>query len=504
MSSGEERGGGLTAEEREALITSAAGRLATGLDVHRELESGVAVPRRRLRAEVLGAIGEPLEGAHLVLDMELALRVEAALGDGAGQNGIPEPGTGERLEGLRVATLEEFVEKEEPGAEAVLGTKEAALIPEGSNVMVYGAGGAGKTTLCIDLGFHLAGGDDWLTVKVSKAVSVLVVENEGPRPMFRVKLRRKRDGWVGSEIEDRLRVLEDPWGRLNLDEESWREWLAWEILTWGIDVCIIGPVTSSGMEAAGTLQEVRDFVRLVDDVRRRSGRRVAFVLVHHENRAGQVSGQWEPAVETLLHVTGEGHGKLRLHFQKARGSSEHHGTTKHLRWADGDGFELEESPVLGDEEIEELLTAAVAANPGSTWSKVEDVTQGAGKDRLVAARDRLLAAGAIVNVVKQDGREVALDHLEGRKRARLHLRSDPTIRYLTPEPGLVAGQFGPPGGESGKGQLTPAPLPLVEGQGVRASFHTPDEAAAEEVERLRELSIETNTDAAESGGEEDA
>ena len=32
--------------------------------------------------------------------------------------------------------------------------------------MFYGDGGAGKTTLAIDLAFHLAAGEDWLGIPV--------------------------------------------------------------------------------------------------------------------------------------------------------------------------------------------------------------------------------------------------------------------------------------------------------------------------------------------------
>ena len=45
------------------------------------------------------------------------------------------------------------------------------LIPEGGDVMVYGDGGAGKTTLCLDLACHLAAGDDWLGIPVAAAVA---------------------------------------------------------------------------------------------------------------------------------------------------------------------------------------------------------------------------------------------------------------------------------------------------------------------------------------------
>jgi AAA domain len=105
---------------------------------------------------------------------------------------------------LNIVTLDEFAAVEEPGADALVGDTNGAVIPESGDVMFYGDGGAGKTTLCIDLACHLAAGDDWLGLPVARTARVLLVENEGPRPLFRVKLKRKRDGWVGSPIGDRV------------------------------------------------------------------------------------------------------------------------------------------------------------------------------------------------------------------------------------------------------------------------------------------------------------
>ena len=42
------------------------------------------------------------------------------------------------------------------------------MLPEDGDVMIYGDGGASKTTLTIDLGCHLAAGDDWLGIPVPK------------------------------------------------------------------------------------------------------------------------------------------------------------------------------------------------------------------------------------------------------------------------------------------------------------------------------------------------
>jgi putative DNA primase/helicase len=282
------------------------------------------------------------------------------------QSAPPESASGGK--DLQVVALEEFVAVDEPGAVALVGDPDSALIPEGGDVMFYGDGGAGKTTLGIDLAYYLAAGDDWLSVTVARPLRVLVVENEGPRALFRRKLKRKVDGWTGSPLGGRLAVLNEPWGVMSFADPEWRNALAATVAELEIDFVLIGPVTRAGMNEAGTLQEVRDFMALVAQVRERSCRRVTIALVHHENRAGQVSGAWEGAVDTLLHVTAQGHGRTRLHVQKARWSSEHHKLTLHLTWADGEGFAIEDKPELDDATVAEQILAALRANPGLGWT----------------------------------------------------------------------------------------------------------------------------------------
>jgi len=301
--------------------------------------------------------------------------------------------------GFSIVTLDEFVEVEEPGDAALVGDAQGALIPEGANVMFYGDGGAGKTTLTMDLACHLAGGDDWLGIPISHPVRVLVVENEGPRPLFRKKLKHKRDGWTGSPLGDRLILVEEPWARLTLDNAEHREVLATKIDELAIDVVVIGPVTASGMQEAGTLQEVRAFADLLEKVRELSGRRVTFVLVHHENKGGKVSGAWEGCGDTLVHVQGEGQGRTRLYVQKARWASSLHGTTLHLVWTEGEGFAVVDKESRQGQ-IEAKITEAtvwiveyIHEHPGSARSKVETAfheAHGGGRNTARKAVDRQL------------------------------------------------------------------------------------------------------------------
>ena len=228
------------------------------------------------------------------------------------------------------------------------------------------------------------------------------------------------------------------------------------------------------MEENGTLQDVRVFTDLLDDVRGLCDRHVTFALVHHENKGGKVSGAWEGCGDTLLHVQGQGHGRTRLYVQKARWASEQHGTALHLAWTDGEGFAVEDKPELDDETIGEQILAAILENPGTAWGKVEEATPGVNRQRRREVRDGLLVAGEIVNVAKVDGVEVLLTECVERKPTRLFLAGDPTIAHLRPESGAVAAQSAPAGGTGGPAQLRRAPRPIG-GAGVGAAAYPDDD-----------------------------
>ena len=166
------------------------------------------------------------------------------------------------------------------------------------------------------------------------------------------KLRRKRDGWRGSPLGDRVHVLEEPWATLTLADEDAPRGARRE------DPRARG--RRRGHRARSPARDARgrhDRRRSATSWRSSTTSAAApaapstFVLVHHENKGGKVSGAWEGVGDTLLHVQGQGHGRTRLYVQKARWSSSHHATSLQLVWTDGEGFEVEDKPELDDDTI---------------------------------------------------------------------------------------------------------------------------------------------------------
>ena len=389
----------------------------------------------------------------------------------------PEP-AGEAVE---FVSFEEFVASPEPQAEPLATDAEGGTaIPASGLGMVYGSGGAGKTTLVLDAAAHLAAGEPWLEghVQPVRKLRIAWIENEGPREEFRRKAERKLEAWQGRIPPGQLRILNRPWGQYDLRRAEHREALGLELGKADIDLLIFGPLHRLGFEGGGTPDDIRGFSALLEGALAGAGRPCAVLIIHHENRAGQVSGAWEGVPDLLVHVQGQGHGRLRVHWQKARWSSALHATGLNLTWAEGEGFAVEDKPELDDDAIAEQILAAVEAEPGGGWTRVEEQTPGMAKARRRAVRDRLLRAGHIANVVKGEGGELErLDYCPERRQARLYLGDDPTNRHLRPGPGADGAQIAPPGGEGATAHLRPAPRPIG-GAGVAAQLDPPRSASA--------------------------
>ncbi len=156
------------------------------------------------------------------------------------------------------------------------------------------------------------------------------------------------------------------------------------------------------MEGGGTPDEIRRFVDRVLEFQADCAQRPAVVIVHHENRAGQVSGAWEGVTDALVHVQGQGHGRTRVFWQKQRWSSELHGTTTQLVWSDGESFVVEDKPEVTEDTIATDIIEAVRDLPGGSWTKIRDRVTGKATDA-ARVRDRLLAAGQLVNTAGREG-----------------------------------------------------------------------------------------------------
>jgi hypothetical protein len=266
---------------------------------------------------------------------------------------------------LKFTLLRDFAAVAEESAEPLLGTKDNTAIPAGGSILTYGSGGAGKTTWTLDGVAHLASGTTWLGLEVPCAVRVVVVENEGPRGKFRTKLDQKMNSWTGRGFAEQVWILEEPWTRFTFSDETHRRDIAAFLNENQIDLLSFGPVATVGMVGGGTPDEINAFVALLNETRSLVDHPLAWWGIHHENRAGQVSGAWERVPATLVHLTSRGNGHTRVYWQKARWASELHDTTMHLASGDGQTFTVEEPDEPATPEcIWDEIAAYVLANGG--------------------------------------------------------------------------------------------------------------------------------------------
>jgi hypothetical protein len=310
----------------------------------------------------------------------------------------PTTGTGQTMPEpqLHVIEASSFSSVDEASAEPLLGDRDGTVLAAGGTLAFYGDGGAGKTTLELDQAFHLSAGVDWLGLSVPHPCVVLLIENEGPRGKFREKLRAKFAAWDGPPLDRRLHVLERPWSLFTFRNDQHRAELVEVVRELEVDVLIAGPGSRLGLQGGGTPEEIKTFVNLLELVRAELDRPLAFELVLHENKAGEVSGAWEGATDTLVHVQPRGNGQTAIVWRKARWHSSLHGKAWKLKWLDGERFELDDTPDTTDEAIADQLLALVRESPGGSWNDYDPLLKGKARTKR-RVRDELLADGRLVN-----------------------------------------------------------------------------------------------------------
>lgn len=319
---------------------------------------------------------------------------------------------------VQLVTLEQFTSVTDDQAEPLIGTPDETLLPADGMLLMYGDGGAGKTTLSIDALAHVASGTEWLGNPIPTSVRCALIENEGPRGPFRRRLRHKHQKWEGKSFRDNVHVLEEPWTKFTLTDPTYRRGLAKEIDRTKTQLVIVGPLASLGAKGTGTPDDVNEFSELINDLRTRADQPFAIWIVHHENKAGDVSGAWERLPDTLVHVTAQGNGRTRVAWRKVRWSSALHGTSTNLLWAENTGFAIE---LQAERDLPAEIVAYLQEHPRSTTNDVVD--------GIKAKRKTVLA------ILKEND---AFTYEDGPRRSQLWSVRDPATQLDTdwfPTPG---------------------------------------------------------------------
>ena len=261
------------------------------------------------------------------------------------------------------STYSEFAAREFPNADPLLGTPSKVLLATGSLLMVYGADGCGKSTWTIDGLVHLAAGVDWLGIHVPRPASVCMIENEGPPSLFQAKLRNKIASWEGPDPTPNLSVYAIPWGEFSFADPDAREALREFCEERQVDIVAANPTLGLGVSASGRPDETQQFVDWLVECGLKDRR--AFWLLHHENKAGQISGDWGRHPDTKVNLQRDGnHQRTKLDWAKTRWATiDSAEKVVMLEWiAETEGYTVTEL------EPSVLATANLTSSSAHIWS----------------------------------------------------------------------------------------------------------------------------------------
>ncbi|MDQ3381631.1 MAG: AAA family ATPase [Actinomycetota bacterium] len=278
--------------------------------------------------------------------------------------------------GSSFATLAEFLAHPFPKAEPLLGEPGAILLARGSLLMVYGADGSGKSTWTIDGVAHLAAGREWLGVPVPRPVRVCVIENEGPPSLFQDKLAAKIASWDGADFADNIFAFQGPWGEFSFADAEARAALVEFCDEHDVDVVTANPTLGLGVAASGRPDETQAFVDWLVECGLKAER--AFWLLHHENKSGQISGDWGRHPDTKVSLQQDGNKpRTKLDWAKTRWATLTQETSPAkacmLEWiVETQGYSVTELDSVGasNSELEERIVDFLSKNPGATTNAV--------------------------------------------------------------------------------------------------------------------------------------
>jgi hypothetical protein len=225
---------------------------------------------------------------------------------------------------------------------------------------------------------HLAAGVDWLGHSVPRPVRFLIIEQEGPPSLFRKKVEARIAAWDGQDPTPNLFFYVQPWGEFSFAEPDARSALAEFCEANQIDVVTANPTLGLGVGASGKPDETQQFVDWLTECGLKST--LAFWLLHHENKAGQISGDWGRHPDTKVSLQHDGNRqRTKLDWNKTRWASlPPEEKTVMLEWVlESASYTVTEMPSTGasDDELLEAIRNYLTSEPlsptRSVWAGVK-------------------------------------------------------------------------------------------------------------------------------------
>jgi hypothetical protein len=316
--------------------------------------------------------------------------------------------------------LDAFLAHPFPKAEPLLGEPGQVYLAAGSLLLLYGAEGAAKSTWTVDGITHLAAGVPWLGIAVPRPVRFCVIENEGPPSLFQQKLAEKAATWTGPPWTQNVFAFQGPWGAFTFADAEARRALLEFCERHAIDVVAANPTLGLGVAGSGRPEETQQFVDWLVECGLEST--VAFWLVHHENKAGQISGDWGRHADTKVQLQQDGgQPRTKLVWEKTRWATlptDEQPRSCILEWVvETKGYVVVELDACGasESELRARIDVFLAEHPWSSTTTVEREVKG------TANRIRKLLG---------DGR---YDRVEGPRGAKLWALAPDRVEAATTE-----------------------------------------------------------------------
>ena len=200
--------------------------------------------------------------------------------------------------------ISDFVALEREEREPMLADADGRTVAGLLSLILLGAlGGHGKTTWAIDLLLHLAAGVDYPPFTIPNAISILIIENEGPEQLFAEKLAARHEHFP-HELQGHLDICTFDWGGFSLADPEHRQRLVREIAEKEYDLIFGDPLDSLGIEGVGSPEDTRKFLALMKETG--LNKTVAWWLNVHPRKAesrealDEVSGAWGGKPDTVF------------------------------------------------------------------------------------------------------------------------------------------------------------------------------------------------------------
>jgi hypothetical protein len=211
-----------------------------------------------------------------------------------------------------------------------------------------------------------------------------MIENEGAAQLFQTRLQDKASQWDADPAWlGNVQVYAEPWGGFSFANAHTREALQRICEEEAVDVIAANPLFGVGGPGSGRPDETSAFIEWLKELGLGLGG-PAIWLLHHENKLGQVSGDWNRQPDTLISLARDGDKPAtKLKWEKTRWANqtpEGWRQKQLLEWiTEHKGYRVLDVDLRGasDEELKTRIDAYLEQHPWASTNAILQSVDGA-------------------------------------------------------------------------------------------------------------------------------